>query len=272
MDLAHDKEYFIVSSSKSTSVDVKLDVDLSIPYTHVLVSSIDIQKTWYSLPSNSSLTVNENGTIRTMVFPKGTYNIRSLRTYFLARAVIDLGWTYAMTIPDAQAGPDTSKYTWTVSGNGGVQPIFSTTDPYLADHLGIDENVNNAFVADSFTSTNVVIFQSVDFIWIFSSIVKNKTGLLQEVYVSNNAFNSTITFSPSNIESAAKRLTTTRNNIYRFTLLDSRSNRIDLNGGTWSMILCIFKAYSATEPIRRYIEYKLKKEEILEENDESSEI
>ena len=93
------------------------------------------------------------------------------------------GWVYAVTSPSSTQ-PATGKFTYTVTGNGGLQPSIVTTTNVF-EQLGFAANSTNVFGGGTLVSSNVVKLQSEDALYIHSDIVTEVgDDVLQEVYTS----------------------------------------------------------------------------------------
>lgn len=245
-----DAEYFTVRET-STNIQVSLNIDVNKKYTHIAVCSLSVPKTFYVLPSDAELIVDENGVLGTVVFQKGNYDSVTFQSYFAGRmASSGLSWSYGISYQEV---PDIGKYTFSVSGNAGIQPSFYTENEYLADMMGITKSEDNLFVGDSLTSPNVLDFQAYDALLLKSNVVANKLGLLQEVYTAGNPYNSNIVWVNPNIELHSKHVALNGSNVYSFSLLDADGNLIELNGSHWSMVLCVFR----TDDLSRIIKDKI---------------
>ena len=248
-----DREYFLVRSS-SNPVTICLNIDFSRKYDHVAVSSASIPKTFYVLQENCTLTVNENGVIRNVTFMAGNYNVRSFSSIFVTNLSAVCSYTYTCSYPNPSTDVDTGKFTFTVSGNGGVQPTFSTLDIYLANVLGFAQAVVYPFVGNVLMSTNVINFQSFDELKIISDIVTNKSNLLQEIYINDIPYSSSLCWQNPSLEVNGKPINPLGNNTYTFTLQDSDGGLVALNGNSWSFWLCIFKVNDIDSILKQYIE------------------
>lgn len=253
MDNLDDQEFFVVSST-TNPFQAYLDVDLARGFTHVVVTSACIPKTYYVLPEAATLTIVEAGGPVTVTLAAGNYNVNSFKTLFAAACVsAGCAFTYVLTFPDSATGLQTSKYTFTVSGNGGVQPTFTVNDSYLARVMGFPLSNTQTFAANVLVSSNVVNFQSYDELMIISDMVKNKRSLLQEIYSSANVYNSSIVWTNNSLPLNAKKLNTTSCNVYSFALVTEANELIHLNGCEFSFIIMLFKASNYESVMKQYI-------------------
>lgn len=255
MNAIVEKQYFLVSSN-TPSFSTALDIDPSIGFDHISISSASIPKTYYVLPNDCVLQVTEGKNITNVSFLKGNYSLTSFKTIFTSNvAGSGVVYTYTISYP-SQNQLDTGKFTFAVSNNGGVQPTFLVTDTYLSRVMGLAVGVSYPFVSNSLTSANCVNFQSYDQILIKSNCVKNRESLLQEVYTAGNPYNTSVVWQNSDLLINAKILNPVTSNVYNFALLDSNDGLINLNGSEWSFVLCAFKISNIDMAIKSYLHLK----------------
>ena len=249
------QEYYVVSSS-SSSFQTYVPVDISRQYTHVAVTSACIPKTYYVLPNPAVLQITQNGGLSyNVTFAAGNYSTISFAPLFVSN-VAAAGvspCSYTISLPDSLTKVQTSKFTFAVTGNT-VQPQFLIQDYFLARIMGFLPNVPYTFVGNSLLSANVINFQSYDELLIKSNMVSNKANLLQEIFSSQNLYNSSINWTNPSIQMNAKILVPNSTNFYSFSLVDEQNNQINLNGSEWSIVLCFFKISNFEEVVKRYIE------------------
>jgi hypothetical protein len=245
------QEYYVVRNNLAT-FNQAIDIDMSKGYTHIAITSCSIPKTYYVLNSDTELKVYENGSIRTITVFKGNYTVSNFASLLPTYLSGSTAWTYAVSYPDA-GSVDESKYTYTVSGNGGIQPRFYTDDKYLAQVMGLVLSQWNDFDSDKLVSPYALNFQAYDELLIKSNIVENKLSLLQEIYSSGNPYNSSILWVNPSIELNAKRLNSAKTNSYNFSLQDIDGNEVDLNGSEWSMVITVFKVDNLSYLLKKMI-------------------
>ena len=250
------REYYVIRSSES-KISTALNIDLSKDYDHITISSASVPKTYYVLPSDCALEVDEDGKVNTCNFLKGNYNLKSFAVIFKSVVEGVCLFGYSVNYPLSSTEIDTGKFTFVVDGNFGVQPKMRTSNIYLARVMGIKINVWYTFVSNSLKSVNVVNFQSYDELLIKSNIVKNKENLLQEIYSTGNPYNSSILFQNDNLPLNAKLVNNLTSSEFEFSLQDTDGNLIDLNGSEWSFVICIFKINNIDTIMKRFIEMML---------------
>lgn len=262
MNYPVDQEFYLVRSTNSI-VNTTLNIDPNKGYTHVTVSSCSIPKTFYVLPNNCSLIINEGKTAYTFNFMAGNYTINSFISIFnTSISTSGCSYTYSVSYPNRNTQVDTGFFTFTVSNNSGIQPSFFTSNIYLGNIMGILENVVYNFSGNTLTSSTQINYQSYDELVLKSDIVSNKMSLLQEIYSADDLYQSSILWQNNNLQLNAKILNPLASNNYTFSLLDGDGNTINLNGNPWSMVICVFKISNIEKVIKDYIQLQLIKEKM----------
>jgi len=196
MSLIDDSVIFIIDSGSAVSgttsnFQYQLNIEKGHNYDRVCVLQAIIPKSYYlvNAPYNTMILL-ENGVQTTITLTAGNYNVRSWCTLFsaLLTSRSSQGWTYSCSYPNSTTQVDTGMITYSVSGNGGLQPsfIFPSTS-LIYEQAGFSAGSTNIFINNTLTSTNVVKFQVEDVIFIHSDISSNndqsaKNDVLQEIY------------------------------------------------------------------------------------------
>lgn len=245
MSLISDSSVFIINSADRISgtdsnFQYKIEMPKNSGYDRVCLLQALIPKSYYlvSAPFNTFI-LSENGVQTTVTVPPGNYNVRSWITLMGALLTSSSSQTYVYTItfPNSLTEVDTGKFTYSVTGNSGVQPliIFPSTSE-LNEQFGFNRESTNTFVGDSLTSENVVKFQVEDVLLIHSDISYNNdqssyNDVLQEIYASSTPMYSNIVYQNNGaVEAYSKTLLSAQNNTYRFTITDEENRAINLNG------------------------------------------
>jgi hypothetical protein len=184
------------------------------------------------------------------------YSRNSFQTHVQTQLNALGAYTYAITVPDTNS-PETGKFTFAVTGNGGgIQPIF-TFGKYVYEPMGFEANSTNTFVADTLESVNVINLQKENTLFIHSDLCTNGTdNVLQEIYTNNTSDYGNIIFLNANVTESSKRITTV-DNVYRFYLTDENGQAINLNGRNWVMALLLYKPNNKLEEmVKKYIQWK----------------
>ncbi len=264
MALISDSVVFIIDSSEAITTGSwtsQMNIPKGVEFDRVCVLQAIIPKSYYlvNTPYNTII-LEENGVQTTITMTPWNYNVKSFATLIgtLLTESSFYGWTYAITYPNAVTQIDTGKLTYSVSGNGDVQPsfIFPSTS-LLYEQFGFNASSTNLFIENSITSSNVVKFQVEDVIFIHSNLSSNndmsaKNDVLQEIYASSTPNFSNIIYQNSGaVEAYSKRLFCQNNNIYSFTLTDEKENSISLNGLNCVLTVLVYKKDDINQLIAR---------------------
>lgn len=262
--IAHKEDYVINSGSLypenpgTTNISVVLDIDWQQNYDHCCVSSLSIPKTFWVIPVDATIVLTEDKSVANIVVQSGNYNVNSM-SLVLSELLTNgspLGCIYVVSYPDDFIEANKVIFTFTVTGNSGVQPVITTTDRFLASTLGIYPSTEYQFSGDIFRSIKVMNFQAYDELLIKSDMVENRSNLLQEVYTTGNPYNSSIVWHCPDITLYSKKIRKTAGNIYHFSIQTVDGESVDLHGSSWSFVLSIFRFDDTNRMIREYIRYR----------------
>jgi hypothetical protein len=250
MSLIADSSIFIINSADRISgTDSNFQYIINMPknsgYDRVCMLQALIPKSYYLVASPfNTFILSESGVQTTVTVTPGNYNVRSWITLLgaLLTSSSSHGYTYTITFPNSLTDVDTGKFTYTVTGNVGVQPsiIFPVTSE-LYEQFGFSASSTNTFSGSTLTSANVVKFQVEDVLFIHSDISYNNDqssyhDVLQEIFASSTPMYSNIVYQNNGaVEAYSKRLLSAQNNTYRFTITDEQNRAINLNG-----LNCVF--------------------------------
>lgn len=244
-----DSDYRISGTSSCFTYDVRLPTNLH--YDSVALLQASVPKSYYLVKSGSNtLTLTEGKSSATITVPAGNYSMASFRTVLttLLNAGSPTGYTYAISQPSTATEASTGKYTFTVSGNSGVQPSFtfpSGSELYL--QMGFNSASTNAFSANTLHSAHVVDFNTTRAVLIKTDMVAgigsgtHGSAVLQEIYSFNTSDFSNIGFANPAPLFSAKRLVSTRQDIATFTITDLNDQQVDFNGGSVNFSLLFFR-------------------------------
>jgi hypothetical protein len=258
-----DNKLFYINSKKrlsgtTSNFTYEIDTNEYIP-DRVAVMSLNIAKTYYMVQSPyNTMTLTENGVDTTLTFTPGNYSRKSLKSIFqnLLNDNSSQGWSYIVSYPSSSA-VDTGKYTFSVTGNSGLQPSFTFSNGQIHEMLGFAENSTNTFTADSLTSVNVIKIQKEDSLFIRSDIVgQHSVQILQEVYTHQTADYDHVFFINNDPHMTSKKINNHHSNIYTFQLTNEDGQEVDLNGGEWTMTLALYTVDKTNEEINKYIKSK----------------
>ena len=266
MNTIHKKIVYINSRSRisGTNSDMTYAIDLKrvSNVDHVVILHANIPKSYYMVQSGyNTFTLSENGTDETIEIPIGNYNRSNFKTTLqgLLNNMSPNNWTYTVSVP-VSSGADTGKYSFSVSGNSSIQPIFIFSETNnVSELMGFDIGSTNTFITDAISSSNVIKLQKEDTVYICSDICGDHTGsILQEVYAVDSADFDNIVFVNYNTEIYSKRISHTSSNTYRFWLTNEDGMLLDLNGQNWTMTLGIYKRDDFNDLSRELMKRQIK--------------
>lgn len=240
-----DQDYQFIRSNSSNFTYSFTNFDISSRFTHCVITSLSIPKTFYVLPEDATLVVSENGIDFFVTIEKGNYraiapgNNDSFATYLATKINAACNYTYAVSY---QTNPELGKYTFTVTGNGGDQPNFLPENQYLAEMMGLPLNTVSNFVGDTLQSTNTINFQVFDKLLVKCDMVRNKASLLQDIVTSNVPYNASISYYNSgDLWLNAKLLKPMASDTFNFSLVNINNELVSLNGNYWSFVIKFFR-------------------------------
>jgi hypothetical protein len=277
MNITNRKIFVVNSRNGIEGTDEKFSFTFEIPknekYDRVCVLSAIIPKSYYLIQSGkNTFTLSENGTNTVITVPPGNYSRRQFQAKIttLLNAGTAHAYTYAISVPNTTTGGDDGKYTYTVTGNGGVQPSFIFTT-YLYEQFGFAINSTATFAASSLISDNVVKFQLEDALLIHSDIaINDNNDVLQDIFVDNGDFSSIkfINFAP---EAYSKQLALQgKSNVYHFTLTNEDGDIMNLNGLNIVLTILIWKENDIWDYINKSIKHFIRTQDIADSKEEKT--
>lgn len=253
-----------ISGTNSNFYSNPVDLGLN-QYNSVCLVQASIPKSWFNMPTNyNTFTLTELSSSTTVTIPIGNYtkiNLATKLSSVLTSASVTLGhnWVYTCSYPP-YTEPDDFKYTFTVTGNSGNQPIFTFSNSSPFRQIGFDVG-SYSFTANTLQSVNAINLSYVLRAFIKSNIVQETTDNILEEILSVGSFppQSVIFFQQYSFDMNSKPLNTSTNNSWNFVLQDSYGQEIDLNGIPWAFTICFFQ---------RNITHELHKQELLINNEQ----
>jgi len=266
--IAYSRLFYINSSQRLSGTDGSFTYQMFLdqPYTHVVVMQANFPISYYIVSSGSNtFTLTESASTVTISIPVGNYNMNSFQTVLtsLLNTNSPHSYTYAVTSPNQFSTTSTMKYTFTVSGNGGVQPIIAFPSTSLVyEQCGFSQTSSNHFSANTLVSSNVVKFIPEDTLFIHSDICENfQDDILQDVYNGNSAVGAICSYQLSTSpEAYAKRMQTKQSNIFKFSITDEFGNIINFNGLNCLITVMLFIKDNSLDVLKKYIKYSVSKE------------
>ena len=173
--ISNSKLFYVNSRDRVSGTDsdflYQFEMPADVKFDHVCVMQACIPKSYYLIKANETFTLTEDAKSVNISLPVGNYTRKSLASTVqgLLTSLSPNGYTYTVTYPTSSTVPDTGKYTYTVSNNSGVQPVFTfVTTNDLFDHMGFASGSTNNFVANTLTSTQVINLQKENTLYIHS--------------------------------------------------------------------------------------------------------
>lgn len=244
-----DSDYKISGTASNFTYNVRLP--RRTQYDSVALLQASIPKSYYLVKSPyNTFTLTENGLNATITVPAGNYSMASFKTVLQALLIArsPRSYTYTITQPSTATEASTGKYTFTVSGNAGVQPSFtfpSGSELYL--QMGFNSASTNTFSANNLISANVVDFNTTRAVLIKSDMIEgvgtgtHGSAVLQEIFSFNTSDFSNIGFANPAPQFSAKRLVSTQQDVATFIFTDLNDKQLDFNGGSVNFSLVFFK-------------------------------
>lgn len=262
--------FFYIDSNQATSgtagnFSYTMFQDINT-YTHCVVTQASFPISYYIVrDGTNTFTLIENGTSVTISVPVGNYNVNSFQTV-LTSLLNDNSpniYTYAVSFPNQFSTTSTLKYTFTVSGNGSVQPIFSfPSTSLLYEQFGFKKQSINTFDSNSLSSVNVVSFVPETTLFIHSDISENyQDDILQEIYNNNSTVGGYCVYQLTGPpEVYAKRLQSKSSNTFKFFITDEAGNIIDFNGLNVLITIMLFQKDNSLDVLKKFIQHQANKE------------
>ncbi len=221
-------------------------------YTQVCLLQASIPRSFFNVPLGANTFILIEGiNSTTITVPAASYNVYNLATTLsdIMTTNSSSGFIYTVSYA-APCEPDTFRYTFTVTGNGGVQPqlIFNDQES-MNRQLGFDNDTIVSFVGDTLMSTNSVNLSYITRAFIKSDVVSNTLNSVLEEILNYGDFpmKSLCFFQQFSIDLNARTLNSNGANSFRFSLVDSFDRLIDLNNIPWSFSLVFFERQDLQE-------------------------
>jgi hypothetical protein len=262
-------------SGTNGNFTINVEMNPNDQFDQVCVLQAKVPKSYYAIRSTNSgntFTLEENAIETTISIAEGNYTRKTFKTTLEAalNTASPNNWTYAVSIP-AITAVETGKYTFSVTGNAGIQPSF-IVNTAIYEAMGFNIDSTNTFTSDSLTSTNVSNISPEDTLFIHSDICSNDNNddILIEIYGSvGEAPFSNIHWVCPDVQAYSKPLRTNSSNVYSFAITDEDNNLISLNGQNTVITILLWKKEPIFNMIRAYIQMRT---EILRNKNTSDDI
>lgn len=258
MSLISDKSIYYVNSTNRlggthSNFTFRLDIPPENKYEDVVLLSANIPKSYYLIQSGqNTFTLDENDTEYTVSLTPGNYTRSTMQTEIQTQLNAAGSYTYAIAFSSS-----TGKWTFSVTGNSGVQPklIFTT---YVYEQLGFDRSSENQFSGDQLTSSNVIKLQKEDTIYVKSDICQlygnnANSNTLQEIFIGGNVNYSNIQFNNVDVESYSKKFANKQSNIFQFYITNEDGLEIDLQGQNCVLVVMLYRKENMYQMVKDFI-------------------
>jgi hypothetical protein len=235
------KFYHIVDSSdrisgSSNNFTIKIPMPNENNYNRIILNSAVIPKSFYLIRETyNTFTIKEGGSTYTISIPIGNYTLNEFLAQIRLLLVAPLNFTYTMIFTKR-----TGKFTFSVTGNAGVQPQFIFTTNVF-EPLGFDKNSTNVFVGDSLTSTNIINLNPNEMVYICTDLVNNAENQILEAIPMCNIPDYSYQYYQNTTTHTMKELTNGQNQTFIFQIKDSFHRLLDLNGKNIVFTICCHK-------------------------------
>jgi len=265
--MARDRAVFVVNSANRLSgtngrFAYQIQLDLNVGYDRVAVLSANIPKTWYMIQDGlNTFELVEGVSTATITIPAGNYTRNSFASTLktLLNAGSPNAWTYSITIPNTLLQGDTGKYTFSVSGNGLVQPSFVFGSNNIYKQIGFSPSATYTFTSNSLVSTNICNFASEACLFLHSDMCYNKLtsdDILQEIFPGGTGYNAYIPFTNINPELNARTLVN-KSQVYNYYLTDENNVDLVLNGINLVFTVIVWRSSKFESLVDNFIKWKV---------------
>jgi hypothetical protein len=248
--------YYINSATRISGSNQAFTVPITIPadseYDHIALIDCSIPLTYYNLDSPFNTFTLKEGSLSVLItIPSGNYNVLNFQTTLipLLNSLSPNGFVYSMTFNSV-----TAMYTYSVTGNAGVQPSFIFTD-FVVSQMGFSMNSSNSFLSSSLVSQDVISFVATQTLFITCDLINDSNNILQSVSANNAIPYSFIAYQCPNVEHYGKKLTTNLHSTVSISLIDALGQEINLNGIDWTISLLLYKKNNLTTMFRSFLNF-----------------
>lgn len=238
---------------------IKLEIDQSRYFDRVVVLDCSIPKSYYMIDvGHNYFTLVEDLLNVAIVIPAGNYTRVSLKTTL--QSILNTnsphGYTYGILFDNISQSVDTGKLTFTVSGNGSIQPQFIFANG-LYEQLGFESNTTNDFMFNTLVSSNVINLNPESTIFIHSNICQNSVNnILQNIITPLNSSFSYIVFENKSVAEYSKIFNNSNSNVFDFSFTNESGEILDFNGLNVVFTILVYKRNRASEILTDFIKMK----------------
>jgi len=263
------KQIFYINSSRringtNSSFSYHIKVDMNEDFDRVVVLAASIPKSYFLIDSSHNRFTLQEGTDQiSIIFPPGNYTRNSIAStcQTLLNEASPNGFTYSVTFKNINSSVDDGKFTFSVSGNGSVQPDFFFSNQ-MYEQLGFNSSSINSFSENTLVSTNVINLVKETTVFIHSDICQNTEGdnVLQEIYTVGDSSFTMVNFENKNPMEYSKKLVPGKANVYHFWLTNENGEVLDTNGVNINLTIMIYQSNDNDHLIKGAIKYFTMKE------------
>ena len=246
-------------NGNDSSFSYNINIDQNAKYDSVCVLSASVPISYYLVRDKHNSFILVENDIQTIIeIPNGNYSVESFQT-ILKKLLNDNSpnhWVYNITFPDSGTEAQTGKYTYTVSNNTGQPSIILYPNSELHRQFGFDDGSTNTFSNNKLTSKNVLNFMLDSVLYIYSDILvsSNEQNILCDLYSSNTAPYSYITFVNPNFIQTSRKLATNNSNVFNFSIMTADGENLDLNGNHCNFTLLLYKKDSVSKRMKQLLQ------------------
>lgn len=231
----------------------------NVKYDRIAVASLSCPKSYYLVQDGfNTFHIQHDMIDYTITIPPANYTRTSFRNVLQAQLNDASDFVYTITFPTGSSIGDTGHYTFTVSNNAGVQPIFIFTTN-VHELLGFDRNTSYQFSDDVLTSVDVINFQLETTLYLHCDAVQNNSNdILQDIISSNTTDFGFITFTNPDLQMYSKKFVGSSSTTARFYLTNEDNRIMNLNGLNLVFTVILYKKRENIDDlIKKYIYYRI---------------
>jgi len=265
--LSKNKLFFDISSEdripggSDSNFWYKLDIPQDRQYDRVVLVGASIPKTYYLIPEGGDIFyLAEDGKQFPMDLPEGNYNRRQFQAVVsdMLNAKSQNFWKYEIKYPGATEA-DTGKFVFRCTTSAGeprnprfVMPAKGSSK--LHEQFGFAPGSVNSFVNGRLESANVVKFVTNDSIRIRTNLCSNTgSNVLHTIRTISTQAYSDIEYECPDLEGYSKDVTTSKSNIYQFSITDSIGRTLNFHGLPVHLTICVYSSDTTFELIKHAI-------------------
>lgn len=244
------------STGNTNDFTYVINVKTDHKFDNFCVVQAQIPKSYYLIDStrkDTTFILQEGLSQAVITVPDGDYNVFSFQPVLTSALNTGSpnGYTYAISYPNSQVQAQTNKYTYSVTGNSGVQPSFifgpDNVSRSITNLMGFFPDVGTySFVANTLRSNITLRFQHTFYLQIKSSAARQPnsldvdTSVLCTIPIGDTVDYGMIIYNLVELNDASVELTNPGSNIFDFALYDDNDELINLQGQDWSMRVMLY--------------------------------